>query len=50
MRGFFLYHLFGFYWVSEFIKAIGMLTIAGAICSDYWITNPAYRPSSPLLR
>ena len=48
VRGLFVYHLFGFFWVSEFIKAIGMLTIAGAVCSDYWITNPTFRPSSPV--
>jgi hypothetical protein len=25
-----------------------MLTIAGAICSDYWITNDSLRPNSPV--
>jgi hypothetical protein len=25
-----------------------MLTVAGCICTDYWITNDAFRPSSPL--
>lgn len=48
VRGLFVYHLFGYYWVAEFIKAIGMLTIAGAICSDYWITNDSLRPGSPV--
>lgn len=50
IRGLFVYHLFGYYWVAEFIKAIGMLTIAGAICSDYWITDDKLRPSSPVVQ
>lgn len=33
----FLYHFFGFLWTSEFVTAIGMLTIAGAVASDYWV-------------
>ena len=51
VRGLFVYHLFGYLWMAEMIKAIGMLTIAGAIASDYWITsvrNPLCRPTAPL--
>ena len=30
-------HTFGYIWTSEFVKAIGQLTIAGAIALDYWV-------------
>ena len=47
VRYMFLYHLLGYMWSVEFIKAIGMMTIAGAIASDYWITKEAMKPSMP---
>merc|ERR1712072_599262 len=49
VRGLFVYHLFGYLWMAEMIKAIGMLTIAGAIASDYWITSEHFKPALPLL-
>ena len=44
-----IFHFFGYLWTVEFAKAVGMLTIAGAIASDYWITNDLFRPSMPLM-
>ena len=37
LRVLFLYHLFGYLWTVEFIKGIGILTIAGTISTDYWV-------------
>ena len=49
VRYLFLYHTLGYLWAVEFIKAIGMITISGAIASDYWITSEAMRPGAPML-
>ena len=45
----FIYHFFGFLWTSEFVSAIGMITIAGAVASDYWVTDTRYVPQWPVL-
>eukprot|EP01052_Picozoa_sp_SAG31_P041511 SAG31_NODE_6314_length_2069_cov_0.969036_1_plen_63_part_10 len=33
----FVFHLFGFLWISETVKGLGILTISGAIATDYWV-------------
>lgn len=46
----FVFHLFGFLWLSETIKGLGILTVAGAISTDYWIDkNSQFVPSMPVL-
>jgi hypothetical protein len=45
----FIYHFLGFLWTSEFVSAIGMITIAGAVASDYWVTDTRYVPQWPVL-
>eukprot|EP01050_Picozoa_sp_SAG11_P010124 SAG11_NODE_997_length_6241_cov_7.990557_2_plen_1284_part_00 len=53
----FLYHFFGFLWTSEFVSSIGMIVIAGAVASDYWVdTSPApdgpgdmFKPDFPVI-
>jgi hypothetical protein len=37
LQALFLYHFFGYLWTVEFIKGIGILTIAGSISTDYWV-------------
>eukprot|EP00003_Mantamonas_plastica_P009805 TRINITY_DN1917_c0_g1_i1.p1 TRINITY_DN1917_c0_g1~~TRINITY_DN1917_c0_g1_i1.p1 ORF type:complete len:650 (+),score=176.30 TRINITY_DN1917_c0_g1_i1:36-1952(+) len=34
-----IYHFFGFLWTTNFVIAVGYLTIAGAIASWYWTVN-----------
>ena len=34
------YHFFGLLWTNQFIQAIGMTTIAGAVCS--WYTSACH--------
>ena len=31
-----VYHLFGWFWVMNFIMALGMCVLAGAFASYYW--------------
>ena len=30
-------HFFGYLWMVETVKSIGMITIAGAVALDYWV-------------
>jgi choline transporter-like protein 2/4/5 len=30
------YHLFGYFWVTQFLSALSTLVLAGAVCSWYW--------------
>lgn len=31
-----LFHLFGWYWVTQFVKAFSSTVIAGSVASHYW--------------
>ena len=33
------YHLFGFLWTNQLLMAVTMMTIAGAVCSWYWVLD-----------
>ena len=33
----FVIHFFGYLWTAELIKGVAVITIAGAISTDYWI-------------
>jgi len=52
-EGLFAYHFFGFLWTNALIQAIGMFTIAGAVCHWYWDNtksggNGNFYKSSPI--
>ena len=50
IRTMFLFHFFGWIWTTEFIKAIGMITISGAVALDYWVdmSDKRFRPHFPV--
>lgn len=43
-----LYHFFGLLWTNQFIQAIGVTTIAGAVCAWYWEEDKEDMHSSPV--
>lgn len=45
-----VYHFFGFFWTNQFIQAIGITTIAGAVCSWYWVQDKDDTPRLPVLQ
>ena len=48
VKALFIYHLFGYIWTVEYIKAIGVITIAGAIGTDYWVERHShFQPMFP---
>jgi choline transporter-like protein 2/4/5 len=52
IKGMFAYHLFGYLWTVEYIKAIGIVTVAGAIGTDYWVQKDKasnFFPTFPVL-
>ena len=45
------YHLFGLFWISNYIIALGEVTLAGAFASWYWAFNkPKDVPKFALLQ
>ena len=43
-KGMLAYHLFGFLWTNQFLMAVAMMTISGAVCSWYWVLDKSYTP------
>jgi hypothetical protein len=44
-----VFYGFGFIWCSEIVKAIAVMTVAGAVGSDYWIPKNAASSHVPAL-
>jgi choline transporter-like protein 2/4/5 len=45
----FVFHLLGYLWTTEFIKGMGMITMSGAIATDYWVDKKSqFYPSMPI--
>jgi choline transporter-like protein 2/4/5 len=44
------YHFFGFLWTNQVIQAIGMCTVAGAVCHWYWAEDKKKLPRTTVLR
>jgi choline transporter-like protein 2/4/5 len=54
MQGMLVYHLLGSLWLLNLIDAVGICTLAGAVCQWYWVRNPSNRKEemvkSPVFR
>lgn len=44
-----IYHFFGFLWTNQFVSGIGLMTIAGAVCSWYWTADKKKMERLPVL-
>mmetsp|Transcript_24592 Transcript_24592/g.41222 ORF Transcript_24592/g.41222 Transcript_24592/m.41222 type:complete len:346 (-) Transcript_24592:796-1833(-) len=49
LQGFIVYHLFGLLWTNQFILAIGMCTISGAVATFYFTRDKKEMSSFPVV-